>query len=87
MSTEEELGRERRKTIVTWVIIGFLVALMFIRVGLGMMLYGNPPRTWQFRVSPQIPAQSYSSTQPVTGSVEVPPQVILTPREEKERKK
>ncbi len=83
----EENARECRENIVAWAIVGLLVAVMFLRVAIGMVLYDNPPRDWQYRVSPQIPAQSYSSTQPVTGSVEVPRQVTLTPREERERKK
>ncbi len=81
----EEQKRERRENIVAWAVVALLVAIMFLRVLIGMALYDDPPRTWQYRVSPQIPAQSYSSTAPSTGSLNVAPQVPLTPREKQER--
>jgi len=77
---------ERRETVVAWIVIALLVAVMFFRAALSMWLYGNPPRSWQYRVSPQIPAQAYGSTQPASPSTQVEKQVPLPPGEQKEKK-
>ncbi len=72
-------GSTRRATLVAWVIVALLAASMLVRAWLSILMYGDPPRTWEYRTSPYIPAQSYSSTRPASTSTQVEGQVTLPP--------
>ncbi len=76
---------ERKETIVAWIVIVVLVSSMFVRALVSIGLYGlhNRPRHWQYRTTPYIPAQAYSSTRPASSSTEVPKQVPLPPEKGK----
>jgi hypothetical protein len=67
----------RRATVVAWVIVALLAASMLVRAWLSIRMYGDPPRTWGYRTSPYIPAQTYSSTRPASTSTQVEGQVKL----------
>ena len=72
---------ERRETIVGWMVVVILVAFMLFRALLYIRLFGlgNPPRHWQYRTTPSLPAQTYSSTRPASTSTKVEKQITLPP--------
>jgi hypothetical protein len=67
----------RRQTIVAWVVVALLVAIMIARVVIAIWTIGDRGRTWQYRVAPLVPAETYSSTQPASASTKAPRQVEL----------
>lgn len=77
--------KERRETVVAWLIIFGLVAVMVARALLALWMYGDRPRTWQYRTTPQIPAETYSTTRPTPRGT-APKQVELPPAPGKKEK-
>ncbi len=75
----EQPPRERRETVVAWIVIITLVAAMFVRVIIAMWTVGERPQTWRYRDAPMIPAETYSSTRPSAPSATAPRQVELPP--------
>jgi hypothetical protein len=76
---------ERRESIIAWTVICILVGAMFLRALVAIVLYDNPPRFWNYRSRPFIPAQTYQSTRPVPTSTHVEKQVPLPPKGERAR--
>ncbi len=76
---------DRRETIIGWIVVSFLVAMMFVMAGVHIAIFGLRylGRYWDYRTTPQIPAQAYSSTRPSSGSTEVEKQVQLPPQKGK----
>ncbi len=78
--------RERRETVVAWLVVLGLVIVMLVRGALAFWMYGDRPRTWQYRTAPYIPAETYSSTQPAPRGA-APKQVTLPPSPVKPKEK
>ena len=70
--------KERRETVIAWLVILGLVAVMVVRAALAFWMYGDRPRTWQYRTAPSIPAETYASTRPAPRGP-APKQVTLPP--------
>ena len=72
---------DRRETVVAWIVVIVLVGAMFFRALVSIWLYGlsGPPRHWEYRTTPSIPAQAYASTRPASTSTQVEKQVTLPP--------
>lgn len=78
LSEAKETPRDaRRQTIVAWMVIAVLVAIMIARVVIAIWTIGDRGQTWQYRVAPLVPAETYSSTQPASASTKAPRQVDL----------
>jgi len=78
--------RDRRETVVAWLVILGLVVVMLVRAALAFRMYGDRPRTWQYRTAPYIPAETYASTQPAPRGA-APKQVTLPPSPAKPKEK
>lgn len=77
-STREERA-ERTQTLVAWVVVAILAAFMLVMGFLLRTAIGDRGQTWQYRTSPLVPAQTYSSTRAASASTQAPKQVELPP--------
>ena len=80
---------DRKETVVAWIVVALLVAVMFARALIAIGLFGTSyhARNWDYGTAPQIPAQAYSSTRPASGSTQVEKQVQLPPQKAKGKAK
>lgn len=76
--SERETNTKKRNAGVAIVLL--LAALVLIKDLLTFLVVGDHERDWQLGTEPNIPAETYQSTEPPTAAADAPPQVTLPER-------